>query len=126
MANHIRVGIIGCGKIAHVDHVPGYLLAKGAKVVSLFDVKPKQVEALRQAFHLDAESYQDFDAFLGSGIDAVSICTPNYLHYPQVMAALKAGLHVLCEKPMAATTAEASRMVHAARKAGNVLQINQT
>jgi UDP-N-acetylglucosamine 3-dehydrogenase len=122
----IRVGILGCGKIAHIDHVPGYLRCKGAKVTALMDIKPSQMKALDKAFGLDAPHFTDLDAFLRSGLDAISICTPNYLHYPQTMKALKAGLNVLCEKPMAASFAEASRMVTASQRAGKVLQINQS
>jgi predicted dehydrogenase len=56
-------------------------------------------------------------------IDAVNVCTPNYLHCPMTVDALKAGKHVLCEKPMALNTAEAKRMVAAARKAKRLLMM---
>jgi len=126
MTEPIRIGIIGCGKIATVDHVPGYQSIKGVRIVSLLDVKERQVEALRKARDLNAKGYMDPEAFLASGLDAVSICTPNNLHCRQTIAALKAGLHVLCEKPMAASAADATRMIETARKAGRILQINQT
>lgn len=126
MAKPIRVGIVGCGKIADVLHVPGYKNVKSVKIASLYDVDVTRADSLRKAHGLDARIFTDFDAFLASGIEAVSICTPNFLHLPQTLAALKAGLHVLCEKPMAATTAEATRMIEAARRAAKVLQINQT
>jgi predicted dehydrogenase len=126
MPKQLRVGIIGCGKIADVTHVPGYLSTKGVKIVSLLDIVGAKAKSLRDKFKLDADCYTKFDRFMESGLDAVSICTPNYLHYPQTMATLKAGLHVLCEKPMAATLPETTRMIAAAKKAGKVLQINQT
>lgn len=126
MGRELRVGIIGCGKIAHVDHVPGFKSVKGVRIVSLLDIKRSQMDALREAHALDAEAYTDMKAFLASGLDAVTVCTPNNLHYPQTMAALKAGLHVLCEKPMAATTPETTRMIGAAKKARRVLHINHT
>ncbi len=126
MARPIRVGIVGCGKIADVLHIPGYKNLKSARIASLYDVDAARAEGLRKSHKLDAEVFTDFDAYLASGLDATTICTPNFLHVPQTLAALKAGHHVLCEKPMAATTAEATRMIEAARRAGKVLQINQT
>jgi len=126
MASPLRVGIIGCGKIANVDHAPGYNSLPNVKIVSLLDVLPKKIKALKKAHAPDAEGFTDLNKFLASGLDAVSICTPNHLHYPQTMAALEAGLHVLCEKPMAATPAQTTEMIDAAKAAGKVLQINHT
>ncbi|HOZ49297.1 MAG TPA: Gfo/Idh/MocA family oxidoreductase [Candidatus Hydrogenedentes bacterium] len=126
MPKPVRLGIIGCGKIATVAHVPGYQALRDANIVSLLDIKPRQMDTIRAACNFDAQGFTDFDAFVASGLDAVSICTPNCFHYPQTMACLKAGLHVLSEKPMAATPAETTRMIAAAKKAGKVLQINQS
>lgn len=126
MAGKLRIGVMGCGKIAHEDHVPGLLSARGAKVTALCDPVPEQMEALSAKFGLDAARFSEMAAFLASGLDAVVICTPNRLHPQQTLAALKAGLHVLCEKPMAPTAAAADKMVAAARKAGKILQINHT
>jgi predicted dehydrogenase len=127
MAKKIRVGIIGCGMIADVTHVPGYLSAKGSKIVSLLDVVSSRARKLREKFKLeDAQCFKDYDKFMASDLDAVSVCTPNHLHYPQTMAVLKAGVHVLCEKPMAATLPECTSMIAAAKKAKKILQINQT
>jgi 1,5-anhydro-D-fructose reductase (1,5-anhydro-D-mannitol-forming) len=81
---------------------------------------------LSKRFDLGARMYTDWDEFAASGLDAVVVCTPNHLHVPQTVTALKAGFHVLCEKPMAASTADATKAVDASRKAGKILQINQT
>ncbi|MCP4639086.1 MAG: Gfo/Idh/MocA family oxidoreductase [bacterium] len=126
MPKKLRVGIVGCGKIADVTHVPGFQSTSNLEIVSLMDIKRSQMTKLDKKFGINAVHYTNFDKFLASGLDAVAICTPNYLHYPQTMAALKAGLHVLCEKPMAATLPETTRMIAAAKKAGKILQINQT
>lgn len=126
MARKVRVGIIGCGKIAHMDHVPHYKQMRNVEIVSLLDIKGKQIEKLKKAFDLDAEGFTDEDKFWDSGLDAVSICTPNCYHYPQTAAALKKNVHVLCEKPMAATPGECTRMIAAAKRKKRVLQINQT
>lgn len=126
MAEQLRVGIIGCGKIADVHHVPFYQALKSVRIVSLLDIKRSQIDKIEAAHQLGAEPFTNFDKFLASGLDAISICTPNYLHCPQTLAALRAGLHVLCEKPMAADTADCTKMIQAARRAGKILQINQT
>jgi len=126
MSKKLRVGIIGCGKIANVDHVPGYLSIPGVEVVSLMDIEPSQMDKLNQNHGLDAESFQSLTQFLTSGLDAVSVCTPNCFHYEHTLAAFKAGLHVLCDKPMAAVLPEATRMIKEAEKAGKVLQINHS
>ncbi len=126
MARDIAVGIVGCGKIAHVDHGPNLVNVKGVSVNALYDIVPKKMGALNKALGASATEYDSFESLLEAPLDAVVVCTPNHLHFPQTMAALKAGRHVLCEKPMAATTPECSRMIAAARKADRVLHINQT
>jgi len=108
MAKVLKFGILGCGKIANVDHVPGLQATKGVEIAALCDIVPKQMEILSSAFGLEAERFTDQKAFLASGLDAVVVCTPNSLHLPQTLAACKAGLHVLCEKPMAADNSATS------------------
>ncbi|MFO7974665.1 MAG: Gfo/Idh/MocA family oxidoreductase [Candidatus Hydrogenedentota bacterium] len=126
MARKIRIGIIGCGKIAHMDHVPHYKHMRNVEIVSLLDVKRKQIDTLKEAFNLDSEGFTNKDKFFDSGLDAVSICTPNCFHYAQTITALKKNMHVLCEKPMAATLGECTRMIAAAKRKKRTLQINQT
>lgn len=126
MAKAIRIGIAGCGKIARVAHAKNLKKIRGAKIVSLLDIVPEKIDELRAMHDLDAEGYTDFKKFLNSDLDAICVCTPNVFHYPMTMAALKAGMHVLCEKPVAATLPEATRMIAAAKKAKKVLHINQT
>ena len=128
MAKPIRVGIIGCGMIAKRNHVPGYQRAGGFEIAALCDVIPERMGALRDEFKLDQTAqFADWEALVASGsVDAVSLCTPNDLHHPMTVAACRAGLHVLCEKPMAATLGQATEMIEAARGAGVVLQINQS
>ncbi len=126
MARKVRVGIIGCGKIAHMDHVPHYLRIKNAEIVSLLDIKGSQITKLKEAFHLSAQAFTSEREFFDSGLDAVTICTPNCFHYAQTIAALKRDMHVLCEKPMAATPGECTRMVAAATRQKRVLHINQS
>ena len=122
----IRVGVIGCGRIARTMHVPRLNAIRGVKVTALFGRSRERVEAFRADCAPDADIYDDLDAMLASGLDAVTVCTPNHLHAAQSVKALRAGLHVMCEKPMAGTVRDATRMIAAARKAGKVLHINHT
>ena len=126
MEKQIRVGVVGCGKIARVGHVPGIQSSGNGSVVALCDIVMERAEAMRDDLAPEAEIFSDLDDMLGAGLDALCVCTPNNLHYPMTIAALEAGLHVLCDKPMAATLTEASNMIAAARNAGKVLHINQS
>ena len=126
MARRIRVGVAGCGKIARATHVPSLLNVPGVEVAALCDNDKKRTANIKELYGLDTPTFTRFDDMLQAGLDAVCLCTPNDLHVPMAHAAFKAGLHVLCEKPMAATLPEATRMIAAAKKAGRVLHINQS
>lgn len=128
MSDVLRVGIVGCGMIAKKNHLPGFAKAGGWKVTALCDVLPERMAEKAEEFGLqDAARFtKDTDLFASGLVDAVAICTPNDCHYPQTMAACKAGLHVLCEKPMAGSLEQCTEMVEAAKQAGVVLQINQS
>jgi 1,5-anhydro-D-fructose reductase (1,5-anhydro-D-mannitol-forming) len=124
----VRVGIVGCGKIAERNHIPGFRGVDGYEITALCDIVAEKMEEKKREFELEnAACFSRSDELFASGlVDAVAICTPNDLHHPQTIAACKAGLHVLCEKPMAASLDEATDMIEAARAAGVVLQINQS
>lgn len=123
MKDQIRVGIIGAGGIARAAHLPGYQALDDVQVIAVCDVMPERAEAFAQE-HGIPKAYDSFEAMLAEeDLDAVSVCTPNYAHKAATVAALEAGMHVLCEKPMAMNLAEAREMAAAAEKAGKVLQI---
>ena len=125
----LRFGLVGCGKIATCNHAPEMAkLRKGkAEIVALYDIKKGRAEAFAEATGLPAaiccKSYREL---LAADIDAVIIATPNVFHAPQTLEALKAGKHVLVEKPMAGTVAEADAMINLAARKGLVLQVNQS
>lgn len=118
-----RIGIIGCGKIAQVRHIPEYLANEKAKICAVYDINQDRAKEIASA--LNAVSYESVDAILSSGLDAVSVCTSNDSHAEIAVKALDHGLHVLCEKPMAVTLEGAEKMVEAARKNGRILMIGQ-
>lgn len=118
----LRIGFIGAGGIADLQL---RLLARrqDVSVVALADVNPDTLERQRQAWP-DAATYTDYVKMLRSEkLDAVSVCTPNILHMQPTIDALKAGHHVLCEKPLAMTVAESKRMIKAATTARKKLII---
>ena len=118
----VRIGVIGLGGIGEA-HLKAYAQLPDARVLA--GAEPAQ-ERGRQvaAAHNVPDLYTDYEELLArDDIDAVNVCVPNYLHAPIGIAALEAGKHVLCEKPLALSGAEAKRMVDAAERAGRVLQV---
>jgi 1,5-anhydro-D-fructose reductase (1,5-anhydro-D-mannitol-forming) len=117
-----RWGLIGASTIAQ-EWVIDAIRAAGGEVVAVMSSDPARAQ--RYAEHNSiAAAVASLDALLGGGIDAVYISTTNELHYAQTLAAAKAGKHVLCEKPLALTLADARLMVDTCRTAGVVMGTN--
>ncbi len=118
----IRAAIIGCGMIARLRHAPEYASNPHCELTGLYDAQPERAEALSREF--GGQAYTDLEAMLSDpAIDAVSVCTANATHAELTVRALEHGKHVLCEKPMATSSADAQRMVDAAALSGKVLMI---
>ena len=118
----LRIGIIGCGKIAQVRHLPEYAENPDVQIAALADLNPERTKELAQRYGAKAYA-SDKELLADPSIDAVSICSANNSHAEMAIAALKAGKHVLCEKPMATTLEECEEMVRTAREAGKFLMI---
>ena len=119
-----NIGIIGCGKIAQVRHIPEYADHPQAKLAGFFDLNTKRAEELAEKW--GGKAYSSWEEMLSDpAIDAVSVCVANNAHASISIAALKAGKHVLCEKPMATTLEECEEMVAAAKESGKFLMIGQ-
>ena len=120
----IKVGIIGCGKIAQVRHIPEYAANPNAEVYGFYDINLARAEELAAKY--GGKAYASYEELLADpAIEAVSVCAANHAHAEISIAALKAGKHVLCEKPMAVTLEECEAMVAAARESGKYLMIGQ-
>lgn len=118
-----RWGLIGASTIAR-EWVIGAIRATGGEVVSVMSTNAERGRDYAQANGI-AKSVTSLEEIVGdAGIDAVYISTTNELHVEQVIAAARAGKHVLCEKPLALTLADAQAMVKAAREAGVILGTN--
>ncbi len=96
----MRVGIVGLGAISPL-HIRA-ILKNGQKITAICDVDPEKRQKVNAEFGLNAEEYSDYNALLASGkVDVVHVCTPHYLHAEIICMALRANIHVLCEKPLA-------------------------
>ena len=120
----VKVGIIGCGKIAQVRHIPEYLDNPNAKLTGLYDLNLQRAKELAEKY--DCKSYESVEEMLTDPeIDAVSVCVANHVHAEITIAALKAGKHVLCEKPMATKLKDCQMMVDTAEQMSKKLMIGQ-
>lgn len=118
----LRVGVIGCGSIARHRHLPEYAANPNVELVAVCDNNAERALEIGEKYGVP--SYTSFVELLRNAeVDAVSVCTPNYLHAPISNAALLAGVHVLCEKPMATSEEEAKSMIETAKNSGKKLMI---
>ena len=122
MAKALRVGFIGAGGIAG-QHAKFLSVMDGVEIAAASDTSTPALEAFREKWEVSA-GYTDYRAMIATeDLDAVSVCTPNFLHSGPTIDALKQGLHVLVEKPMAMGSSECTQMIAAARKAGRQLVV---
>ncbi len=113
----IRYAVVGLGAFAQSDALPAFAEAKNSELVALVSGDPTKRTELAQKYGVvSTYSYEDYDDLLNSGnIDAVYLSLPNHLHCDYTIRAATAGIHVLCEKPMAVTVTECDRMIAAAK-----------
>ena len=121
----LKIGIIGNGGICKVAHLPCYIReTTQAEIVALCDIKIERAEEIRDKYFPNAKVYSDYKELLkNEDVEAVDICTPNYLHSIIAVDAFEAGKHVFCEKPDAVNVEEVLKMEAASKKAGKVLMV---
>jgi predicted dehydrogenase len=121
----LKIGIVGCGGIANGKHLPSLKKLENIEMVAFCDIiEEKAKEAADQFGTEGAKVYTDYKELLkDKSIDVVHVLTPNKSHSFITVDALEAGKHVMCEKPMAKTAAEAKKMVETAKKTGKKLTI---
>jgi predicted dehydrogenase len=120
----LRVGVVGCGAIAQIQHLPHLReLTDEFEIAGLCDLSPRLLATLGAEYGVPPERrFLDYRDLIRSDLDAVIVC-PTGSHAEPSVAAARAGKHVLVEKPMCTTVAEAEAMVAAAEKAGTVLMV---
>ena len=117
----LRIGLIGVGGAAQINHIPALKKIEDVELVALCDRDREKVGRVAQKFGVPKATNRFDDLLEDESIDAIDICTPNFLHAPMATAALEAGKHVLCERPLSRSADEARQMAKAARKADRVL-----
>lgn len=118
----IKIGIIGVGNIS-AEHIQGYLNNPNVELYAFCDINEAQLKKRAEEFGITHTFTDKADMLALPEIDAVSVCTWNSVHAECAIAALEAGKHVLCEKPMSICAADAIRMKEAADKSGKLLMI---
>jgi predicted dehydrogenase len=123
--DRLRVAIVGCGNISQLN-VPGYLQHPCCEVVALCDTRPELAARRAKEWGIAPRVYSDFAQVLDDReIDAVELLTPTWLHADQVVAALAAGKHVSCQKPLATTVSEAGRITAAVARATTTFRVTE-
>ncbi len=126
MAEKLKIGIIGCGGIANGKHLPALSRQSDKAIMVAFcDIIEEKALSAREKFGTpDCKVYTDYRELLADeSIDVVHVLTPNRSHSEITVAALEAGKHVMCEKPMAINSIEAQKMLDAAKRTGKKLTI---
>lgn len=119
----VKVGIIGCGTIAKSSHIPAYLKNEDVEIVYLCDILPEKAERLKEKFGCGTVVTDYKQVLADPQIDAVSVCTPNHMHAQISIDAMRAGKHVLCEKPAGRTLDEVLQMQKVQHETGKILNI---
>ena len=121
MSDKLRIGYIGTGGIANFQVKQLLERRKDVEIVAGCDVNAEALKKFAEAFNV-TQTFSDYKEMLAKAkLDAVSVCTPNFMHKDPTIAALKAGKHVLVEKPMAMSAEEAKAMVAASEKSKGTL-----
>lgn len=122
----LQIALVGCGGIANQKHMPALSkLSHLCEMVAFCDIiEERAVKAAKEYGTLDAKVYTDYNEMLkDESIDVVHVLTPNVVHRPVTVAAFEAGKHVMCEKPMAASSEDARLMIEAWKKSGKMFTI---
>lgn len=123
--DRVRLAIVGCGNISQLN-VPGYLQHPRCEVVALCDTAPERAKRRAEEWGIAPRLYSDLAQVLEDAtVDAVELLTPTWLHAEQIVAALEAGKHVSCQKPLATTVAEADRIAAAVARGRTTFRVTE-
>ncbi len=118
----VKIGIIGTGSISNM-HMSGYTRLEEVEVIAACDTNEARVKEFAERYHIP-NTFTDYNEMLKmKEIDAVSVTAWNNIHAPASIAALRAGKHVLCEKPLALNADQAQEMVEVSKQTGKILMV---
>jgi predicted dehydrogenase len=124
MTQALRIGIIGCGEVTQINHLPSLeFLSEQFEITALSDVSPSVLERVAHRHHVRHRFADHRDLLACPEVDAVLIATPHAYHSEQTLAALEAGKHVLVEKPMSMTLEDADAIIRAQDRTGRTVQV---
>src|SRR6478672_8368405 len=119
----LRYAVVGLGHIAQVAVLPAFRSSRNSELFALVSNDREKLRSLGQKYRLEhLYSYDDYNRALAN-VDAVFIALPNHLHREYAVRAAAAGVHVLCEKPMAPTAVDCQAMIDAAEQNGTKLMV---
>jgi len=124
MSKTLKVGVIGVGGIAGT-HFPGWHASPHAELVAMADMVPAVLERVAREQKVEVTYSSPMDLINDPDLDVVDICTPTMFHAPLAEAALLAGKHVICEKPLAPTPEDIDRLIAARDQSGKLLMTAQ-
>lgn len=120
----LKIGIVGCGGIANNKHLPAIKRNGNFEILAFCDIILERAQKAKEEYGAsDARVYSDYRELVKEDLDAVYVLTPNKSHAEITISAMKAGKHVMCEKPMAKTYAQAMEMVNVSEETGKLLTI---
>jgi predicted dehydrogenase len=121
----VKIGIVGCGGIANGKHLPAIQRNGNFEILAFCDIKKERAEEAKKQYGTESSKvYTDYrDLLKENELEAVYVLTPNKSHAEISIAAMKAGMHVMCEKPMAKSYEDGRRMLETAKETGKLLNI---
>ena len=123
MSNPVRVALIGCGRIAQVAHLPALEKADGVRLVAVSDPSAEVAESVARRYGVPSAYTDQQQVLADESVEGVIVAAPDRFHYPITAEALRAGKHVLVEKPLASTVAEAEALSDLVEQTGLALQV---
>lgn len=123
MPNPVRLALVGCGRIAQVAHLPALEKARGVQLVAVSDPSQDVAQGVARRYGVPSVCTDQTQVFADESVEAVIVAAPDRFHYPITAEALRAGKHVLVEKPLASTVQEAGALAELVDESGLVLQV---
>jgi UDP-N-acetyl-2-amino-2-deoxyglucuronate dehydrogenase len=120
--NKVKIGVIGCGFVAKMGHLPAYYQSPLSEIVAISDPLESHLKQVQDKYKISKVYTNPSELLEDPDIDAVSICSPHWAHAEQAIHAAKNGKHILCEKPIATNLEDVDKMINAVEKNDIIFQ----